>query len=365
MHEYFEVDSSYAGYVSMTIAAMTIVSALFSSKLTKALTTKFVVIISIGLTIVGLLGFSFSTQYWMLFLFAVPYGLGAGSIDASLNDYVANHYSSRVMNFLHCFYGVGSVISPNIMALALKYAHWNNGYRWVAYIQIGIFVICLLSIPLWKINTPKEKNKEEKNAISIKDAIRIPGVVFALISFFAYCSGEAICFLWTSSFFAETKEGLSDEMIAAFGSLIFGGLMLGRLLAGLVSNKTGDKTLIRVGIVVELVGIILISIPVNTIGLAVAGFLLIGTGMGPIYPSIQHLAPINFGKEASSTVIGIQMAAAYCGSSLMPFVFGLIQSSISMWLLPVFLGTFLIINISMIELSFHFAKKNSANQEQD
>lgn len=363
MHQYFNVDSSCAGYVSMTISAMTIISALFSAKLTKKLTTKFVVIISIGLTIIGLLGFSFSTQYWMLFIFAVPYGLGAGSIDAALNDYVANHYSSRVMNFLHCFYGVGSVISPNIMALALKYARWNDGYRWVAYIQIGIFAICLLSIPLWKKNEQKEleEEKDEGHVVKIKDALKIPGVVFALISFFAYCSGEAICFLWTSSFFSETKTALSEEMIASFGSLIFGGLMLGRLIAGFISNKVNDKTLIRVGICVELIGIVCISIPIESYYLAVVGFLLIGTGMGPIYPSIQHLAPINFGKEASSTVIGLQMASAYMGSSFMPFIFGLIQSYVSMWLLPAFLLFFLLTNIVMIEISFRLAKKNISN----
>lgn len=367
MHVYFNVDSSYAGYVSMTISAMTIISALLSARLTKLLTTKYIVIISIGLTIVGLLGFSFCTEYWMLFIFAIPYGLGAGSIDAALNNYVANHYSSRVMNFLHCFYGVGSVISPNIMALALKYAHWNEGYRWVAYIQIGIFVICVLSIPLWKINAEKDKEseKEEGHVVKIKDAIKIPGVIFALISFFAYCSGEAICFLWTSSFFSMTKEGLSEEMVAAFGSLIFGGLMLGRLIAGFVSNKIGDKALIRIGICVELIGIVLISIPLTTPWIAVVGFLLIGTGMGPIYPSIQHLAPINFGKEASSTVIGLQMASAYVGSSFMPFIFGLIQSYISMWLLPVFLSVFLLLNIVMIEISFRLSKKNIQQKQED
>ena len=150
MQKDFDVDSSYAGYVSMTISAMTIISALFSAQITSRLKERWVIIISIGLTCIGLILFSFSKKYWNLFLFSVPYGLGAGSIDASINNFVAIHYSSRVMNFLHCFYGVGSMISPNIMSLALKYKNWKQGYRWTAYVQIGILAICFATIPLWK-----------------------------------------------------------------------------------------------------------------------------------------------------------------------------------------------------------------------
>lgn len=360
MQIYFDVPSSYAGYVSMTICLMTVISSLLSARLTKILTTKYVVIISIGLTIVGLLGFSFSTKYWMLFIFAIPYGLGAGSIDAALNNYVASNYSSRVMNFLHCFYGVGSSISPAIMGLALKKAHWNEGYRWVAYIQIGILLVCILSIPLWKLNKNNNEEKEETRVVKISEAIKIRGVIFALISFFAYCAGESTCFLWTSSFFASTKEGLSEDLVASLGSLIFAGLMIGRLIAGFISNKVNDKTLIRGGVLIELTGIIFISIPISSIYLAIIGFLLIGIGMGPIYPSIQHLAPINFGKEASATVIGMQMASAYIGSALTPTIFGLIQSSLSMWALPIFLGIFMILNIATIEICFALSKKNKA-----
>lgn len=217
------VPSSYAGYVSMTIAFMTIISSLVSPQLIRKFATKWIVIVSIILTVVGLLGFSYSSQYWMLFLFALPYGLGAGSVDASLNHYVANHYSSRVMNFLHCFYGLGAVISPNIMALALKYAHWSEGYRWTAFVQIGILAVCILSLPLWKANDLIDEDAGE--SAGIKRALKVPGVVLTLIAFFSYCAGEATCFLWTSSYFAGTKEGLSQEMIASFGSLIFGGLM--------------------------------------------------------------------------------------------------------------------------------------------
>ncbi len=350
------VPSSYAGYVSMTIAFMTIISSLVSPQLIRKFATKWIVIVSIILTVVGLLGFSYSSQYWMLFLFALPYGLGAGSVDASLNHYVANHYSSRVMNFLHCFYGLGAVISPNIMALALKYAHWSEGYRWTAFVQIGILAVCILSLPLWKANDLIDEDAGE--SAGIKRALKVPGVVLTLIAFFSYCAGEATCFLWTSSYFAGTKEGLSQEMIASFGSLIFGGLMLGRLIAGFISNQLGDRKLIRIGLAVEAVGILLIWIPGSQYYTAMIGFLMIGTGMGPIYPSIQHMAPANFGKRYSASVIGLQMASAYIGSTFMPTVFGFIQQNVGIGIMPVYLIVFAVLNFIFLELAYRaIAKK--------
>ena len=442
MQKTFKVNSSYAGYVSMTISAMTIISALFSAQLTSRLKEKWVVIISIGLTVLGLILFSISKSYWNLFLFAIPYGLGAGSIDASVNNFVAIHYSSRVMNFLHCFYGVGSMISPNIMALALKYKSWKEGYRWTAYIQIGILVICIVTLPLWKTDREekkeKEKNendekkekdekdekeekveenreeakkeieesnnkiitikvdkkedkgnfnnynkekeeqgtkeeftkketKEEKDkksddeevqVISICEAFKIKGVIFSCLAFFAYCSGEGTCFLWTSSFFNGTKEGLSKESIASLSTTIFGGLMLGRVLSGLVSEKLGDKKLIRIGLIIEVIGIICVGIPIKTYILAIIGYCLTSIGMGPIYPSIQHLVPLYFGKNASATIIGLQMASAYVGTTFMPFVFGLIQDKTSMWAHPIYVGFFAILNCIFIEIEFKLCDKN-------
>ena len=440
MQKDFDVDSSYAGYVSMTISAMTIISALFSAQITSKLTEKWVVIISIGLTVLGLILFSFSKHYWNLFLFAIPYGLGAGSIDASVNNFVAVHYSSRVMNFLHCFYGVGSMISPNIMSLALKYKNWKEGYRWCAYIQLFILFICIITLPLWQIdkkedksknkeelkednkeqkeqkqneesenrvikinvikkvdsqkeleynnnivetkedmkkeetkkkevNTKKEEKEKEKEdkikVISIIEAIKIKGVAFSCLAFFSYCSGEGTCFLWTSSFFDRTKDGLSKESIASLSTTIFGGLMLGRVLSGLVSEKFGDKKLIRIGLIVECIGIICVGIPIKTYILAIIGYCLVSIGMGPIYPSIQHLAPIYFGKDASATVIGLQMAAAYVGTTFMPFIFGLIQSKTSMWAHPIYVGVFAIFNFIFIEIEFKIGDKNIVSNEKE
>ena len=287
----------------------------------------------------------------MLFLFVVPYGLGAGAIDASVNHYVANHYSSSVMNFLHCFYGVGAMMSPCIMAQALKAARWNEGYRWTAYIQTGILLVCVLSLPLWKRNEAAAEGKNRDSA-GIKEALSVPGVVLTLIAFFAYCSGEATCFLWTPSYFAGTRAGLSDETIASFGSLIFGGLMLGRLISGLVSNNLGDRLLIRIGIAVELMGILLVFLPTTGYILTAVGFVVIGTGMGPVYPAIQHMAPSNFGPRHSAAVIGLQMASAYMGSTFMPMVFGHLQQAVGISIMPIYLLAFALLNIGMLELAY-------------
>lgn len=351
MHAAFSVPSSYAGYVSMAISFMTIISALLSPMMIKRFHTKWIVIVSIFLTVMGLIGFSISTSYAMLFVFAVPYGMGAGAIDASVNHYVANNYSGSVMNFLHCFYGVGAVISPNIMAVALSKASWNEGYRWTAYIQIFILLICIISLPLWKKNE-RDSNKQEEEVAGIREALKRPGVVLTLIAFFAYCSGEATCFLWTSSYFAGVKEGLTDHLIASFGSLIFGGLMLGRLISGFVSNRLGDRMLIRIGIFVEVVGILLVMIPVASFIPAAIGFVIIGTGMGPVYPAIQHMAPTNFGERYSAAVIGLQMASAYIGSTFMPMIFGNIQEKIGIGIMPFYLLIFAVLNIWMLERTY-------------
>lgn len=349
----FDVPSSYAGYVSMTICFMTIISGLFSPKIMKRFRTEWIVIVSVFMTVLGLLGFSVSGSYWMLFLFAIPFGLGAGSIDAAVNLYVANHYSGSVMSFLHCFYGVGAVISPYIMALALKHARWNEGYRWTAFLQTGILLICIISLPLWRKNDKASDEEEMKNSAGIREALRVPGVILTLIAFYSYCAGEATCFLWTPSYFAGTKEGLSDGLIASFGSLIFGGLMIGRIISGFTSDRLGDRLLIRIGIIVELIGILLVFLPASHYMVAAAGFVIIGIGMGPVYPSIQHMAPVNFGKQYAASVIGLQMASAYVGSTFMPMVFGLLQQNLGIGIMPLYLLIFAILNIGLLEIAYH------------
>lgn len=351
MQNDFGVPSSYAGYVSMSISFMTIISALIAPTLIRKIKTQWIVVFSILLTVIGLVGFSFASHYWMLFLFVIPYGLGAGSVDSALNNYVAKHYSSSVMNFLHCFYGVGAMISPYIMSLALSRARWNEGYRWTAYIQTGIMLVCLLSFPLWKKNA-ETADDDERDSTGIKAALKIRGVIPTLIAFFAYCSGEATCFLWTSSYLAGTKQGISAGLAAAFGSLIFGGLILGRLISAFVSYRLGDRLLIRIGIAVEAAGILLIFLPLSGYIPAAVGFVITGIGMGPVYPAIQHMAPENFGRQNSAAVIGLQMASAYIGSTFMPMVFGLLQQAVGIGIMPVYLTVFAVLNIGMLEYAY-------------
>ncbi len=265
-----------------------------------------------------------------------------------------------VMNFLHCFYGLGAVISPNIMALALQYARWNMGYRWTAYLQTVILAVCILSLPLWKNKSNAEETEQTAGA-GILEALRVPGVVLTLVSFFAYCAGEATCFIWTSSYFAGTKAGMSDELVAAFGGLIFGGLMIGRLLSGFVSSKISDRNLIRIGIAIEFIGILLIVIPFKGYIPAAVGFLITGIGMGPVYPAIQHMAPENFWKYNSAAVIGLQMASAYIGAMLMPMVFGHLQQAVGIWIMPVYLTVFAVLNIMLLEIAYRRIRK-SANE---
>lgn len=347
----FGVPSSYAGYVFMMISAMTIISALLSPKLIQRLHVKWIVTVSIMLTVFGLLGFSFCTQYWMLLVCAIPYGLGAGAIDAAMNHYVANNYSGAVMNFLHCFYGVGAMISPYLMALAIKVAHWNEGYRWTAFLQIGILLVVISSWSLWQQNDSKADESKIDSA-GIKETIKQPGVMATLLAFFAYCAGEATCFLWVPSYFAGTRTGISSELVASFGSLIFGGLMIGRLIAGFIANRLGDRRMIRSGTMVELIGILLTALPIKGYLVAAIGFLIIGIGMGPIYPSIQHMAPINFGKRYSASVIGLQMAFAYTGSTFMPTVFGILQQKLGIWIMPLYLLVFAGLSFALLELSY-------------
>lgn len=219
-------------------------------------------------------------------------------------------------------------------------------------------LICILSLPLWKKTEAGSDDEEIKNSAGIKETLKVPGVILTLIAFYAYCSGEATCFLWTPSYFAGTRTGLSDELIASFGSLIFGGLMLGRLISGFVSNKLGDRLLIRIGIIVELIGIALVFIPGTHYMVAAAGFVIIGTGMGPVYPAIQHMTPVNFGKRYSAAAIGLQMASAYAGSTFMPMIFGIMQQKIGIAIMPVYLLIFAVMNIGLLEMAYRKADAN-------
>lgn len=354
----FDVPISYMGIVSMIISGGTICSSLASERMTKRFGTRNVTIVSVFLTAAALLGFSTVSQFWMLCFWAIPYGLGAGAIDAALNNYVATHYNSRQMSWLHCFWGVGTVISPYIMSYALAHATWNSGYRNVSFLQFGIFFVLLLTMPLWKIHEKQEAQRSNTKILGLKGALGITGVPYLLLGFLSYCAAESTAMLWTSSFLAGTR-GISNKTAAAFGALFFIGITAGRFLAGFISDRCGDWNMIRLGTVIALIGVGCISLPLKTDVLSLAGFIVIGLGCAPVYPSIIHATPANFGAENSQAIIGIQMASAYIGSTFMPPLFGLIANHISLKLMPLYLLFFFMLMICMVEIAFRKAGKEN------
>ena len=354
IHTDLNVPISFMGIISMTISGGTIVSSLLSDKLTGKLGTRIVTVISVFLTAFALFGFSFSTQFWMLIVFAVPYGLGAGAIDAALNNYVALYYSSKHMSWLHCFWGVGTIVSPFVMSYALTNSNWNNGYRIVGFIQLAIAILLLVTLPVWKVHNQSAEKKQQ--SIGLIGALKIKGVPFLLIGFFAYCAAEATAMSWASTYFTEVK-GISTEKAAQFAALFYIGITVGRFLSGFVTDKLGDKKMIVIGTCILSCGIIALMIPVSYPLVSIIGFVVIGFGCAPIYPSIIHSTPNNFGAENSGAIIGIQMASAYVGSTFIPPLFGLFGNHIGFKILPVYLIVFVALMITMLELTFKVTAK--------
>ena len=341
----FHVPLSYMGWISMIISGGTIISSLMSERLTKKFGTQVVTIVSVFLTAVALFGFSTSTEFYQMCLWGIPYGMGAGAIDAALNNYVALYYNSRHMSWLHCFWGVGTIISPYIMSYALTHTVWTDGYRMVSYLQFGIVVILLLSLPLWKINKPVVSKESDAAILGIKGALKIKGVPYLLTGFFAYCAAEATTMLWASSYLEGTR-GATKEEAAALGSLFFIGITVGRFLSGFLSDKLGDNKMIYLGTGIALSGVFCIVLPFKIT--SIIGFAVIGLGCAPVYPCIIHSTPKNFGAENSQGIIGIQMASAYVGSTFMPPIFGILANHISLKLMPLYLAFFFLLLIVMI-----------------
>ena len=343
MHVDLNVPVSYAGFITAIITIGTIVSSLFSAKLNKRLGIG-VVFISVFLTAIALFGFFLSTKFYMLCLFAIPYGLGAGGIDSTLNNYVATHYKAKHMSWLHSMWGIGFTVGPYAMGFALTNNQpWNNGYLYISIIQFTIFLILVLSSPLWKKQTLnlEEVETTTTKTTSFKDIFKIKGVIILLISFFCYCALEQTTALWATTYLV-SETNIDADTGAYFASLFCIGITLGRIINGFIAMKLKDKQMIRMGIFIILVGIILIVCNFHKIS-TFGGFILIGLGCAPIYPSIIHSIPKYFGVEVSGSLIGISMAGAYCGVLLMPPLFGLITQFISVSILPYYLLTFLII----------------------
>lgn len=360
MHEELGVSLSSLGIVTMLISGSTIISSLVSDKLTRRMGTYLVTVMSVLLTCVGIMGFSLSTSFWMLCLFTVPYGFGAGAIDAALNNYIALHFSSRHMNWLHCFWGVGTVISPYIMGYCLTAsAGWRGGFRTVGFIQLALFLVIVLSYPLWR-NPPHLSGQEEVEPLKLTlfEKLKRPGAVFLLLSFFCYCAAESTVMSWASTYLVTARE-VEESTAAKCGSLFFIGMTVGRFLSGFVSQKLGDRRLIRVGLGVAGVGILLLFLPLP-LSVTIAAFVIIGLGCAPIYPAIIHSTPANFGAEVSSGMIGLEMACAYVGSTFMPPVYGLLAEHLSPAVLPLFLTVFLGLHLLFMELLYRKKRRDAA-----
>lgn len=351
MYQEFAVPVSYAGAVSMIISFGTILSSLQSDRLTRKLGTGKVTAISVGMTAAALFGFSFSHSFVAVCLWAIPYGLGAGSVDASLNNYVALHYESRHMSWLHCMWGIGATLGPYVMGYALTGGKgWNAGYRYIGIMQIVLTAVLVCSLPLWV------KRKEEgtggaeadAKALSIREVLKIRGAKEVMFCFFCYCALESTAGLWSSSYLT-LQKGIPAETAASYAGMFYLGITIGRALSGFITMKLNDVQMIRMGQCIIALGIIVVFLPGAAV-VSLVGLVLIGLGCAPVYPCIIHSTPAHFGEDKSQAVIGIQMASAYVGSCLMPPVFGLIANHISVALFPVYLVVILMIMIVMHEL---------------
>lgn len=355
MYSEFDVPVSYAGIISMIIALGTIISSLQSDRLTRKLGTGKVTAISVAMTAIALLGFSSSHAFWMLCVWAVPYGLGAGSVDAALNNYVALHYESHHMSWLHCMWGVGATVGPYIMGFALSGGKtWNTGYLYIGVLQIVLTAILVFSLPLWKERKTSEspgntnENTTLEKPLTLPQIIKIPGAKEVMLCFFCYCAIEQTAGLWASSYLTLFK-GVSAETAARFAGMFFIGITVGRAINGFIAMKLQDSQMIRLGQSIIAIGVIVMLLPGHHI-ISLAGLILIGLGCAPVYPCIIHSTPAHFGAGRSQALIGVQMASAYVGTCLMPPIFGLIANHISIALFPVYIMALLILMVIMHEL---------------
>ena len=346
----FDVPVSYAGIVSVIISMGTIFSSLMSDRLTRRFGTAKVTAVSVGMTALALLGFSLCGNFWLLLFWAIPYGLGAGSVDASINNYVALHYASRHMSWLHCMWGLGASIGPYIMGYALSGGQgWNMGYRYIALLQAALTAVLLLSVPMWK---KRDTNTAEPNgaagaALGLREIFAIRGAKEIMLAFFCYCALEGTAILWSATYLVRFV-GMQEERAASFASMFFLGITTGRGLSGFMTYKFNDTNMIRIGQAGILVGVVTMLLPLGETA-TLAGLLLVGLGCAPIYPSVIHSTPDHFGEENSQAIIGVQMASAYLGSLIAPPVFGLIANHISASLLPAYLGLILLVMVLMCE----------------
>ena len=355
LHGELSVPISYMGMVTMTISLSTITASVFSERLTKTFGTWKVTTASIFLTAVALVGFSTSSRFWMLILWAIPYGLGGGAIDAALNNYVAIHYDSRHMSWLHCFWGVGTIISPYVMGYCLTNFTYHTGDISVAVIQAVIGILLLGSFPLWVRSQKKDSGEKEEKILGIRGVLKIKGAKLWLFGFLFYCAAESTIMHWASSYLVDARN-FTEDRAAAFGAMFFMGMTAGRFLSGFVADKVGDKGMIRIGATLAGVGAVCLLLPLGAELLPTVGLLLMGFGCAPIYPCIMHATPNVFGEDKTQAIIGIQMGFAYMGSMLLSPFFGVLGQFAGMWLMPIYFGSAIIVMSLLLERTYRTCK---------
>lgn len=344
------VPVSYAGILTIIMSVGTITSSLFSGRIIKKFGTGLVTAISTLLTAIALLGFSFSHNFLWFCVFAVPVGFGAGSIDSALNNYVALHYKARHMSWLHCFWGIGASVGPLIMSLRLQESGgWKSGYLIVSIIQFTLVAVLFISLPLWKkaASNNLEKTEKKEKTMRLFNLMKIKGVKPALFSFFCYCALELTVGLWGSTFLVDIKN-ISPETATKWISLFYIGITFGRAISGFVTFKINSRNMIRAGQILLTIGILILLLPIKNFVILI-GLFVIGLGCSPIYPSMLHLTPKNFGADISQSVIGAQIAFANIGATVIPPLFGLIAQYLSANLFPIYISVFLILLIIMTE----------------
>lgn len=374
MHEELKVPLSYSGSVYMLISCCTILSSLKSESLNRRFGTGKITAFSVLLTALAIFGFSMSRSFYMLLLFAIPYGLGAGSVDAALNHYVALHYSSRHMNWLHCMWGIGASIGPYIMGFVLQRGYsWSKGYFLIGLLQAGLTFLLFLSLGLWKVKeedmndlvkVEMHEGEEGKKAMSFREILRIPGAKECIASFFFYCAIEQTIGLWSGSFMVYSLR-IDAKLAASLVALFYFGITFGRFWAGIFSAKWKDEELILGGIAILFLGIVLLfpaglSSGKQLFGMelrqvfVILSLLFMGLGCAPIYPAIIHSTPYNFGAENTSALIGKQMASAYIGSLSLPPIFGVLAKNFGTGLFPFYA---VVLGIAMLYLYKQLLKK--------
>lgn len=336
MHLDLQAPVSYAGILSMIITSGTIASSMFSDKLTRKLGTGKVTAISVALTAAALFGFSVAPNFWVLCICAIPYGLGAGAVDATLNNYIALHYEARHMSWLHCFWGLGASLGPYIMGACLTGGlHWSSGYRIVSILQIVLTFGLFMSLPLWKGNGASGEDGKQPEELGFGQLLKLPGAKAGLLAFFCYCALENTAGLWASSYMV-MERGISETLAAGWASLFYLGITAGRFVSGFVTMKLNDRAMVRLGQVIAALGIVLLCLPFGNASMCV-GLVMIGVGCAPIFPSLLHETPENFGAERSQSIMGLQMACAYMGTTLMPPIFGFLAEHVTIALYPAFM----------------------------